>query len=168
MADAVRTATFDSQFWLLASSVLYVVMLHMNLTMDVPASFAVYDHLFAAARFLLTAKRPDGFTADSPCGPDKRIRSWDVLTPPLPRWAKADDARGLQSLLRSSERLERLASMCNYYQTLAAVGLLLFVAGIVQRLGVVNVRMRFVEVRREPLARATASKTDERTTPLLA
>lgn len=146
MADAVARR-FRSQLLLFVSGVLYVVMLHLNLTLEVPASFAVYDHLFSAARFLLSAKRPDGFTADSPCGPDKRIRSWNASAPPLPRWARADDARGLQSLMRSFERLERLAMMCAVYQVFAAAGLLLFVAGIVQRMGVVNVRMRFVEVR---------------------
>jgi hypothetical protein len=57
---------------LLVSSLLYLVLLSMNLTLHIAASFPVYDDLYAAARFLLLKKRPPGVGGGggSPCGGD--------------------------------------------------------------------------------------------------
>jgi hypothetical protein len=87
----------------------------------VPASFVVYDHLFAAARFLLLSKRAAGMGGSSPCGADVTDAAWDAGAPPLPPWAASDDARGLRSLLGTIERLEQLASLCSLYQLLASL-----------------------------------------------
>ena len=135
------------QMTVLAASALYGAVLYINLTLRMPATFVIYDSLFAEARFLLTAKRPDGLTSPSPCGADVPDVSWDPDAPPSPRWALADDARGLHSLLNSIDRLERLANVGALYHWLVSLGLLLFALGVVQEMGAINIRMRFIQVR---------------------
>jgi hypothetical protein len=134
---------------LLVSSLLYLVLLSMNLTLHIAASFPVYDDLYAAARFLLLRKRPPGVGGGggSPCGGDVAERlAWAPYSgAPTPRWALADDARGLHELFSAIARLEQLDLLTQVYQILAALGLLLFVMGLVQRMGALNLRMRFVE-----------------------
>jgi hypothetical protein len=72
--------------------------------------------------------------------------AWDPAAgAPTPRWALADDARGLHELFSAIARLEQLDLLTQVYQILAALGLLLFVMGLVQRMGALNLRMRFVE-----------------------
>jgi hypothetical protein len=107
---------------LLAANATYAALLYINLTLRVPATFVIYHHLFAAARFLLVSKRAAGMGGSSPCGADvPGDAAWDAAAPPLPRWALADDARGLRSLLGTIQRLEQLASLCSLYQLLASL-----------------------------------------------
>ena len=106
---------------LLVANALYAAMLYLNLTLEMPVSLLVYDHLFAAARFLLPARREAGAGAASPCGVDVPDPAWDPAAPPPPRWALADDERGLQSLLGAIGRLERLDQLERLYALCAAM-----------------------------------------------
>jgi len=106
---------------LLAANALYITMLYLNLTLEMPVSVRVYDQLFAAARFLLTARREAGTVASSPCGVDVPDPAWDPAAPPPPRWALADDERGLQSLLGAIGRLERLERLERFWGLCAAM-----------------------------------------------
>jgi hypothetical protein len=106
---------------LLVANALYITVLYLNLTLEMPVSLRVYDQLFAAARFLLPARREAGVTATSPCGVDVPDPAWDPAAPPPPRWALEADERGLQSLLGAIGRLERLERLERFFALCAAM-----------------------------------------------